>query len=202
LREGGADYILAVDGHGPGRSFIPEMMIEGAEYLVGKPRPRNLFGMDESFCGLVFLGYHAMMGTPDGVLNHTQNSKIEKRYWYDGVESGEMAQIAMIAGSFGVPVIMVTGDEATCREAINFFGPEIGTVPVKKGVSRESAILYPYERTRKAIKEGAVKAMGNIEKCKPYEARFPMKARYTDKTDVVIEKHINSVDEILNFYND
>jgi D-amino peptidase len=123
LREGGADYILAVDGHGPGRSFIPEMMIEGAEYLVGKPRPRNLFGMDESFCGLVFLGYHAMMGTPDGVLNHTQNSKIEKRYWYDGVESGEMAQIAMIAGSFGVPVIMVTGDEATCREAINFFGP-------------------------------------------------------------------------------
>ncbi len=71
------------------------------------------------------LGFHAMMGTPDGVLCHTQSSKTENRYWYNGVESGELAQSAAIAGYYGVPAIMVSGDEATCREARKFFGNNI-----------------------------------------------------------------------------
>jgi D-amino peptidase len=121
-------------------------MHPGATYITGKPRPGagNLTDLDETFDGMVMIGFHAMMGTPDGVLNHTQSSKSENRYWYNGVESGELAQNALIAGHFNVPLIMVTGDEATCREAHQFFGEDIVTVATKKGFAREAAELYPF----------------------------------------------------------
>ena len=78
-----------------------------------------------------------MMGTPDGVLAHTQSSRSENRYWYNGVECGELVQIALIAGYYDVPTILVTGDQATCREAEHFFGKNCVTVAVKEGIARE-----------------------------------------------------------------
>ncbi len=122
------------------------------------------------------LGFHAMMGTPDGVLNHTQSSKTENRYWYNGVESGELAQFGAIAGYFGVPVIMVTGDVATCREGRKFFGDNLVTVAVKRGLSREAAELYPFEETRKALYEGAKRAVAALPSCKPYIIKTPVKS--------------------------
>jgi len=83
----------------------------------------------------------------------------------------------MIAGYYGVPVIMVTGDEATCREARKFFGNAPVTVPVKKGVSREAALLYPFAETRKALYEGAKKAVSLISSCKPYIVQTPIKVK-------------------------
>jgi D-amino peptidase len=130
-----------------------------------------------TYAGIVLLGFHAMMGTQDGVLNHTQSSKSENRYWYHGVESGELVQSAVIAGYFGVPVIMVTGDEATCRESETFFGKSCVNVAVKKGLARESAILYPFAETRQALYDGAKRAMRAIPHCKPYRLALPIKAK-------------------------
>jgi D-amino peptidase len=177
LRDGGATEILVLDGHGS-QAIIPHMMEPGAKYITGKPRPGSgLWGLDRSFAGLVQFGAHAMMGTSDGVLNHTQSSKSENRYWYNGIESGELAQCALIAGYYGVPTILVTGDEATCREATKFFGPGCVTVAVKQGISREAAVLYPFEESHKALYEGAKKAMAAIPKCKPYILELPIKAK-------------------------
>lgn len=176
LCDGGATEIVVLDGHG-NQALIPHLMEPGAKYITGKPRPRGLYGLDESCAGMVLLGFHAMMGTPDGVLNHTQSSKTENRYWYNGVECGELAQEAIIAGHFGVPPIMVTGDEATCREARKFFGDSCVTVAVKEGIAREAAILYPFEETRKALYEGARRAMAAIPDCRPYRIDLPIKAK-------------------------
>jgi D-amino peptidase len=178
LRDGGATEVIILDGHGS-QAVIPHLMVPGAKYITGHPKPGvgNLTGLDGSFAGMVMLGFHAMMGTPDGVLSHTQSSKSESRYWYNGVESGELAQNAAIAGYYGVPPIMVTGDEATCREAKKFFGNNIVTVPVKRGVAREVAILYPFEETRKALYDGAKKAVSVISSCKPYVLETPIKVK-------------------------
>jgi D-amino peptidase len=169
LHDAGIKEIVVLDGHGS-QAIIPHMMVPGAKYITGTPRPGagNLSELDSSFAGMILLGFHAMMGTPDGVLNHTQSSKTENRYWYNGVESGEIAQNAAIAGYYGVPVIMVTGDVAVCREANKFFGRNCVTVAVKKGLARESAVLYPFEETRAALYEGARKAVAAIPLCKPY----------------------------------
>jgi D-amino peptidase len=176
LRAGGATEILVLDGHG-NQAVIPQLMEPGAKYLTGLPRPGFLTGLDSSYAGLVFVGYHAMMGTTNGVLNHTQSSKTENRYWYNGVESGELAQCAAIAAYYGVPPILVTGDEATCQEAEKFFGQTCVTVAVKRGVARESAILYPFPETRQALYRSAKRAMSVIGKCKPYRLEFPVQAK-------------------------
>jgi D-amino peptidase len=177
LRDGGADEIIIIDGHG-NQAMIPHLMVPGAVYVTGKPKPNgNHWNLDKSYSGIVMFGFHAMNGTKDGVLNHTQSSKSENKYWYNGVESGELAQTAIIAGYFGVPPILVTGDVATCREAVKFFGSNIVTVATKEGVSREAAALYPFEVTHKVLYEGAKKAIAAIPKCKPYIVETPIKAR-------------------------
>lgn len=176
LRDGGATEIYVCDGHGD-QAVIPHLMEPGAVYITGKPKPGpgSLWGLDKSFAGVVLLGFHAMRGTPDGVLNHTQS--VENRYWYNDVESGELAQNAALAGFFGIPLIMATGDEATCREAHNFFGNNCITVPVKRGIAREAAVLYPLEETHKALYEGAKRAMAAIPLCKPYTLTTPIKVK-------------------------
>ncbi|MCE5345155.1 MAG: M55 family metallopeptidase [Bacteroidales bacterium] len=177
LRDGGATEIIVSDGHG-NQAMIPHLMEPGAKYITGKPRTSgDGWRLDESFSGVVMFGYHAMMGTPDGVLNHTQNSKAENRYWYNGVESGEIVQTALQAGYYHVPAILVTGDVATCREATKFLGPEVITVATKQGISREAAVLYPFEETRKALYEGAKKAIAAIPKCKPFYMQTPIKVK-------------------------
>ncbi|HNV02422.1 MAG TPA: M55 family metallopeptidase [Vicinamibacterales bacterium] len=178
LRDAGATEVVVLDGHGT-QAVLPHLMAPGAVYVTGTPRPGagNLSGLDESFAGMVMLGFHAMMGTPDGVLNHTQSSRSENRYWYNGVESGELVQNAAIAGHYGVPLVMVTGDEATCREARQFFGDGVVTVATKRGLSREAAVLYPFEETRKALYDGARRAVEATRVCKPYVLKAPIAVR-------------------------
>ena len=148
LKDGGATEILVIDGHG-NQCVIPHMMEPGVKYLTGIPRPSVYWGLDSSWVGMVQFGAHAMNGTEDGVLHHTMSSKSEMKYWYNGVEVGEVVQVATIAGYYGIPTILVTGDEAVCRETTNFLGKSCVTVAVKKGIAREAAILYPFEETVK-----------------------------------------------------
>ncbi len=176
LRDAHATEIVVLDGHGS-QAFVPHLMAPGAKYITGKPRPGPLTGLDDSFAGLIQLGAHAMMGTPDGVLCHTQSSRTEHRYWYNGVESGELAQCAALAGHLGVPNIMVTGDEAACRESEKFFGTNCVTVAVKRGLSREAAALYPFADTAQALYEGARRAVAAIPRCQPYKLTLPIQAR-------------------------
>ena len=174
LRAGGATEIIVSDGHGS-QAFLPRLMEPGAKYITGKPRPAS--GLDETCAGMVMVGCHAMMGTADGVLCHTQSSRSENRYWYNGVETGEIGQSAIVASYYRVPPIMVTGDEAACRETKKFFGEHCVTVAVKRGLARESAELYPFAETRKALFEGAKRTMAELPNCKPYRVKLPIQAK-------------------------
>lgn len=178
LRDGGATEVVVLDGHGS-QAVIPHLMEPGATYITGRPRPGagNLTDLDSTFDGMVLLGFHSMMGTADGILNHTQSSLSENRYWYNGVESGEIAQNAAIAGYYGVPVILVTGDVAACREAETFLGDNLVTVAVKRGLAREAAELYPFDVTRKALYEGAKQAVEAIASFKPYILETPIQVK-------------------------
>ena len=199
LRDGGATEIIVIDGHG-NQAMIPHLMAPGAKYVTGKPRPEgNRWSLDKSYSGIVMFGFHAMNGTPDGVLCHTQSSASENKYWYNGIESGELAQTASIAGYFGVPPILVTGDEATCREARKFFGDAVVTVATKEGLAREAAVLYPFEETRKALYEGAKKAIAAIPRCKPYIMATPIKVReeHLEKAPSTIQPKVVTVEKVI-----
>jgi len=177
LRQAGATEILVLDGHDGGNNFIPGCMVSGVRYITGYPRGGILAELDETFSGAVLLGFHAMNGTPDGVLHHTQRSMDESKYWYDGVERGEIYQCAVIAGHFNVPVMLVTGDEAACREARATLGDDLPTVAVKRGLGREAAVLLAPSDTRALLIEGAGRAAAALPQRKPLKPKFPVKLR-------------------------
>src|SRR6185437_16244513 len=82
---------------------------------------------------------HAMAGTPDGVLCHTVSSESWYNASINGTLVGESGIVAAIAGSWDVPGIFVSGDEATCREVQTLLGGGVVTAAVKKGLGRFSA---------------------------------------------------------------
>jgi D-amino peptidase len=176
--DGGASYVVVVDGHGNPLNLLPELMHPGAEFLCGRGFPED-WGAGDSFdCGFL-VGYHAMARTPDGVLCHTQNSRSDARYWYHGREYGEIGQEALILGHFGVPITLVTGDTATCREAREFLGDEVVTVAVKHGYGRECCRMLAPERAHELIRAGAAEALTRVGRVAPYKVELPIPGRFS-----------------------
>lgn len=176
---GGAKEIIVRDGHHGGINVIPELMNPKATYYIcgyqkGMP---VLMGLDENINGLILLGYHAMAGTKDGVLRHTQSSASGRRYFYNDREFGEIGQHALMAGHFGVPVIMVSGDDATCREAKDFLGENIITTSTKKGYGEEYARLFPPSNVHKELTNAVEKAVRNNGSFKPFTLPLPIAGR-------------------------
>jgi D-amino peptidase len=99
-----------------------------------------------------------MAGTADGTLNHTQSSRTIESYTLNGREIGEIAQFALYHGALGIPLILLTGDEAACREAAALV-PGITTVGVKTGLSRQAAISVSRTRSHELIREGVREAL-------------------------------------------
>lgn len=178
-RAGGADDVVVSDGHGGGFNFVPELMHPGARYLTGLERPP--MAKREAFFrtvdAVILLGYHAMAETADGLLRHTQSSRGGNRYWYNDRECGEIAQSALVYGHFGIPVVMVTGDTATCREAREFLGESIVTVAVKEGYSAQFGLLMAPKDAHQQIREGAKEAMGRMGQCQPFTMDLPIRGR-------------------------
>ena len=187
-RDAGADEVVVMDGHGGGFNFIPSEMHPGATYVTGIQRPRGGLGVDETFGGVILLGFHAMNGTETGVLHHTQSSKSESKYWYGGRECGEIFQSAVSYSRHGLPVVMVTGDDACCAEAAEFLGEQVVTVSVKEGYSRQCAKLIAPKRAHEMLRAGAAQAVHNARNCKPFKAEFPMSVKLQVATKEIADK--------------
>ena len=184
--EGGADDVLVSDGHGGGFNIVPELMHPRATYITGTNRPpvadraRVYEGVDAA----VLLGYHAMAGTADGMLRHTQSSKAGNRYWYNERECGEIAQSSLLFGHFGIPVVMVTGDAAACREARDFLGRDVVTVAVKEGYGEQFGALLSPAAAHELISAGAHEAMSRAAARQPFTMDLPIRGRlrFPDKS--------------------
>ncbi|NLW50548.1 MAG: hypothetical protein GXY85_06845 [Candidatus Brocadiaceae bacterium] len=175
--EGGADEVIVMDGHAgiQRMNFILEMLDKRAEY---DPRDESRWwGMlDETCDATFFVGAHAMAGTLNGFLDHTQSSTTIQNFLINGRKVGELAIWATLAGGFGVPMVMVSGDEAACAEARAFFSP-IETAAVKQGVGRNKAIAYPLEEARARVREAARRSLALVEQAKPFRPILPIEVK-------------------------
>ena len=196
--DGGADEVFVNDGHGTGFNFILEDMDQRAIY----ERPRNAIdimpALDDSFAGVFCVGYHAMAGTQDAFLDHTQDPRGWLNYSLNERRTGELGQMGAWAGSYNVPVLVVTGDEAACVEAREFFG-EIETVAVKQGLGRQSARCIHPEIARAMIRKGAQNAMSLIGKAQSFHVQAPLTIRLecqrTDLADALAQRtHTRRID--------
>jgi len=175
--DGGADEVVVMDGHaGIQRlNFILEMLDKRAVY---DPRDeRRWWGMlDESYDATLFVGAHAMAGTINGFLDHTQSSTSIQNFYVNGRKFGELGIWATLAGGFGVPMVMVSGDEAACAEARAFFHP-IETAAIKQGVGRNKAIAHPVEEAHARIREAAGNSIALVGQAKPFRPILPMEVK-------------------------
>jgi D-amino peptidase len=153
LFEAGAGEVLVVDGHGDG-GIVFEELDARASLLHGRPIGPRWLGELEQCAAAIFVGQHAMAGTPDGNLNHTQDSLSTTWIRVNGETIGEIGQFALLAGTRGVPAIFLSGDEAACREFAALV-PGGVTAAVKRGIGRNSAVCVSTVEARRRIREGA-----------------------------------------------
>ena len=137
----------------------------------------------------LFVGMHAMAGTRDGVLAHTVSGSQWWRLRFNGVEVGETGINAALCGTWGCPVVLVTGDQAACREAKALLGDGLTTVAVKKGLARFSARQVPAPKARELIEAGARRALRDLKAVKPYDPGSPCEIVVDFNTSDNVEKY-------------
>ena len=176
----GAEEIVVVDCHGAGskggwnfNSLIPEALHPDCEWVAGHTWGRYTEMWENGCDACLLIGMHARNGVPDGVLSHTISSVRYRNLWFNGDLVGEVGVNAALNGHYGVPIALVTGDAATCREAKELLGKELPTVAVKTGLTRYSARQIPPVRARKMIEEGARKALSDMSGAAAYVPAKP-----------------------------
>jgi D-amino peptidase len=125
--------------------------------------------------GLILLGYHAMAGTANAVIDHTFTYTVQN-LWINGVRSGEIGVDASIAADYGIPTIMISGDDKACAEASAII-PGILTASVKKGLGRIGADLMSQKDAHALIRTRAAEAVRACAKIKPYKVSYPVTVR-------------------------
>ena len=175
-RDGGAGEVLVIDGHRSGDNFIAERLPEGARYVMGRGRPHPLDGLDGTFDGVILLGYHSMAGTPNGLLAHTMSAATWKRFSVNGITLGEIGMMALIAGSQGVPVWLVTGGRCACEEAVALLGLELPTLAVKEDIAHESSITVAPAEARRMIRQAVAEVVADPPCVPPFVIEPPWTA--------------------------
>lgn len=167
----GVKKVLVNDAHGAGRTILPEELLSGIRLVRGRNRPGWVVGLSPRFDALVQIGMHAMAGTPNACLAHTQS----RGYIYriNGHEFGEMEQAALLAGELGVPWIFVSGDLHACREA-EAWVPGIVTAPVKEGLGEQCAIHLAPTDARRLIRERIQEAVSAASRLAPLQLKGPI----------------------------
>jgi len=129
-------------------------------------------GLDPSFAGAVFVGYHSCAGTEGGVLNHTLLGKEIQNVYLNGEPTGETRLNAAYAGHFGIPVLLVAGDAAVCEEAQRVLG-DVQTVAVKDGIDKFTADCLHPQVAQDQIREATARALRDRDRFSPYRLSPP-----------------------------
>ena len=178
VMEAGVKEVVVFDMHYYGLNILLDKINPQAKVIMGKPaKIYPLLKLDESYKGMMMIGYHAMAGVKGGLITHTYDFSMKNLYLND-ILTGEIGMEAAIAGTYGVPLIMVSGDSKAMEE-----GKELPTdfekAVVKYAINEHSALCLPLSVTRKIIKEKAKSAVKRIEEFKPYIVSSP----YTVKVE-------------------
>ena len=175
LFDAGATEVVVNDSHGGMRNIVASDLDPRASLISGSPKPLSMMeGIDASFQACLFIGYHAMAGTGTAVLDHTISGRVVRAVKINGKEMPELGINAGIAGYYGVPVIMVSGDTATCGQAKSILGADTVTAPVKDAVGRYAARMVPRDEARRGLRDRAKQALLKRASIKPFKVAPPV----------------------------
>jgi D-amino peptidase len=176
--EGGATEVVVNEGHNRMRNLFIEDLDARAQLISGGHKPLIMMeGIDRGVDLAFFIGYHAPFGEP-GVLSHMFLGKGVFDIKLNGETCSEGRMNAMLAGTFGVPVGLVTGDDVACVDATRYI-PGVRTVAVKEAIDRYVAICLPPERTEPLIRGAAAEACRDASAFRPLVADPPYRWEMT-----------------------
>ncbi|MGH7601014.1 MAG: M55 family metallopeptidase [bacterium] len=170
----GATEILVGDSHGNGQNLLIDKLPKNVQVVRSWPRPLMMVqGIDETFDGVIFIGYHTGTTNPEGVRAHTISSATLADVRLNGISMPEAGINAAIAGHFNVPVIMISGDDAIVKEATTLLG-NIEGATVKWAYSFHSAKTMTPEAAYDLIRKKVKTAVGRTKEFKPYKLKTPV----------------------------
>ena len=173
--ENGPAEILVNDSHGDMQNLLHQDLDSRVIYIQGNIKPLGMVqGLDASFDGAIFLGYHARAGTARGFLAHTGSGSV-KGLWLNGKEVGEGGLNAHYAGAQGVPVILAAGDDVFTDQFGRLVKCEL--VTTKTAETAQVARLKHGEVVRQELAEATRKALINLKKAKPLKVSNPVKIK-------------------------
>jgi D-amino peptidase len=173
-REAGVGEIVVADSHGNGQNLLIDRLPDDVLVVRSWPRPLGMMqGIDSTFDAAVFLGYHTGTSNPDGVRAHTFSSARLADVQLNGRSVPEGGVNAAIAGHFGVPVIMVSGDDAAVDQVRSIVGDIEGAV-VKWNYSFHSAKTMTPAASFGLIKTTMKKALGRLDDFEAFEISKPV----------------------------
>ena len=160
--EGGATEVVVADGHNMGGNILIEELDQRARLNSGTSAPFGMVqGIGNDIQGVIFIGYHARAGTQNAILDHTWSSRSVTNVWLNGNLVGETGLNSAVCGHFGVPVLLLTGDQSVCAEAVELLGP-VETVQVKRASGRFSAECLPPQVSQEQIRLAAIRAVERL----------------------------------------
>jgi D-amino peptidase len=181
-KEAGATEIVVADSHGNGENLLIEQFPPDVRIVRSWPRPLAMMGgIDATFDAAVLIGYHASTHNPAGVRAHTFSSATLTRVALNGVEVTEAAWNAATAGMFGVPVVMMSGDDAAIVEVKRVLG-EIETVETKKSLGFHAANTLTPQAAAAAIQNAVRAALARRSAFKPYVVPAPVTVEMSFKS--------------------
>ncbi|HEY7506802.1 MAG TPA: M55 family metallopeptidase, partial [Nitrososphaera sp.] len=157
-----ATEVVVADGHWNGSNILVEELDRRARLNSGSPSPLSMMqGIDESVDAVFFIGYHARNGSESAILDHTWSSRTVANVWLNDLLTGEYGLNAALAGHFGVPIIMASGDQTACKQISEQLG-DIETAVVKQASGRFAAECLSPEVSQELIYTAANRAVERL----------------------------------------
>lgn len=189
--DGGCDEVLVTDGHWNGASILVEELDPRARLNSGSDSPFSMMqGIDASVDAVVFIGYHARHGSTSAVLDHTWSSLCVQNLWLNGQIAGEYTINAALAGHFGAPVLLVSGDQTACSQVAELL-PGVTSVIVKRASSRFSAECLPPVVTLELIEQAtktSIQRLRRKEAPKPFVLATPIEVTVEFKSSDMADR--------------
>lgn len=186
-RAAGATEFVIADAHGNGQNLLIERLPDDVTVIRSWPRALSMMaGIDDSFDGVIFLGYHTSTANLRGVRAHTMSSASITSVRLNGIEMTEGSMNAAIAGHYGVPVILVSGDDAAVAENQVLIGDVEGAV-VKWAKGFHAAETLTPEAAYEVIRTRTASAISRIDQFQPYVLDTPIELELSLKNYRPIE---------------
>ena len=181
-REAGATEFVVADAHGNMQNLLIDRFPAGVTIIRGSPRPLMMMeGIDSTFSAVMFIGYHSATTNPQGVRAHTISSATFAGVRVNDQPMSEASINALIAGHFGVPVVMVSGDEQAVGEVQKLIGNLEGAV-VKRSISFHAAAVMTPEASQAIIRAKAKAAISRLKEFRAMPAAGPFRLDLTYKS--------------------